>query len=477
MRAQVAVWVGLWLATLASIGPAADADRRLVEAVKRQDRVAVRALLKQHVDVNTPQADGATPLHWAIHWDDLDTLDLLIHAGASVRAVNDYGVTPLSLACSNGNAASVTLLLKAGADPNTALPTGETPLMTTARTGNVEAVHALIAHGADVNAVELSQDQTALMWAVSERHAEVARILIEHGADPRARSKRGLTSLLLAARQGDLGSARLLLAAGADVNEAASDRLSPLLVATLRDHAALAVFLLDRGADPGADAAGYTALHWAAGVWETELTGPRGIETTRDEEWRALRGVGTGKLELVEALLAHGANPNALIAKPPQRVGFTRGGLNLVGATPFLVAAAAGDASLMRLLAANGANPRLATKENTTPLMAAAGVGRVSAESSVTESRALEAVKLALELGGDVNRANNGGDTPLHGAASMRSDAIVQLLVDKGAQVNAKNKRGQTPLTSARGSSTSDLLRKLGAESAADVSITPPPAR
>jgi ankyrin repeat protein len=358
--------------------------------------------------------------------------------------------------------------LKSGADPNAALPTGETPLMTAARTGRVGAVNALLARGADVHAKERSLEQTALMWAVSEGHTEVARILIEHGADARARSKRGLTSLLLAARQGDVDSTRILLAAGANVNEAASDRLSPLLVSTVRDHAALAVFLLDHGADPDADAPGYTALHWAAGIWETELTGPRGIVTERDEEWRALRGVRTGKLELVQALLAHGANPNAQIVKPPQRVGFTRGGLNLVGATPFLVAAAAGDASLMRILSANGANPRLPTTAHTTPLMAAAGLGRVSAESSVTESSALEAVKLALELGGDVNAVNDAGDTALHGAASMRSDAIVQFLVDRGAAINVKNARGQTPLMNARGSSTADLLRNFGAGTAGD---------
>jgi ankyrin repeat protein len=243
------------------------------------------------------------------------------------------------------------------------------------------------------------------------------------------------------------------------VNEAASDRLTPLVVATIRDHAPFAIFLLAHGADPNADAAGYTALHWAAGVWETELTGPRGIATERDEEWSALRGVRTGKHSLVAALLAHGADPDVRIAKAPQRVGFTRGGLNLIGATPFLVAAAAGDAALMRLLAANGANALLATAEHTTPVMAAAGVGRVAAESRVTESSALEALQLAIELGGDIRAVNDAGDTALHGAASMRWNLLVQYLVDRGAAVDVKNKRGRTPAMNAAGSSTADLLR------------------
>jgi len=453
---------------IAPIATAADTDKRLIDAVRAQDRDLIRALVAAHVDVNASQADGATALHWAIHWADIEAANLLIRAGARVDATNDYGVTPLILACGNGQATAAGMLLEAGADPDKALPTGETPLMTASRSGNRAVVQALLDYGADVNAKEASQEQTALMWAASERHADVVRVLLDHGADARAQSKRGLTALLLSARQGDLESARPLVAGGADVNSAAADRLSPLHVATLRDHAPLAMFLLDHGADPNADGPGYAPLHWAAGIWETELTGPRGIDTTRDEEWRALRGVGDGRLALIDALLAHGANPNAAMARPPQRVGFTRGGLNLVGATPFLVASAAADAAVMRLLVSRGANPRLATRENTTPLMAAAGVGRVAAESSVTENRALAAVTLALDLGGEVNAANDAGDTALHGAASMRSDRLVQFLVEKGAQVNVQNKRGQTPLSNARGSSTADLLRKLGAEPASE---------
>ena len=321
---------------------------------RRSARTAKRSgtLLKERVDVNVPQADGATALHWAAHWDDVDLANLLIRSGANVQSATDYGITPLALACTNGNAAMVALLLNAGANPNAARSTGETPLMTASRTGNLDAVKALLAHGASVNAMEPIESQTALMWAISERHAGVARALIELGADVHARTTSGFTPLLFAARAGDLESTRMLLAAGADANETSSEGASALLVATVRGHAQVATFLLDRGADPNADRAGYTALHWASGIWETELNGANGIVTQADDgEWNSLGGVKAGKLELVKALLSHGANPNARLEKTPPRVGYTQlqveqriAGVNAYpGATPFLLAAMAGD--------------------------------------------------------------------------------------------------------------------------------------
>jgi ankyrin repeat protein len=455
----------------------ASRDLRLVEAVKGRNKEAVGALLKQEVDVNVPGDDGSTPLAWAVHWDDLATVDSLLRAGADVNAANDLRVTPLSLACVNGSAPMVELLLKSGAAPNAVIGTGETPLMTAARTGNVEVVQALLAHGAEVDAKEPSHGQTALMWAVAEQHREVAQVLIEHGADVHAHSET-FTPLLFAAREGDLDTVRLLLAAGSNVNETASDGSSVLVVATVRDHAALAQFLLDQGADANAAGAGYTALHWAAGTWETALTGVFGFES-----W--MSGLKTGKPELVKALLAHGANPNARLTKNPPKFGDSQArGVSLIGATPFALAALAADAGMMRILAAGGADPLLRTNDNTTPLMLAAGLGRVRGESPVTESQALEAVKLSLELGNDVNAVNDAGSAALHGVAYLGWDAMVQYLVDSGERVNVKNKRGDTPVLLAEGKglriqgdlhvykSTSDLLIKLGGIDEADNSGT-----
>ena len=225
---------------------------------------------------------------------------------------------------------------------------------------------------------------------------------------------------------------------------------------------------------PNAAGAGYTPLHWAAGSWETELSGPRGVRIERDEEWQGLRGPETGRLELVRALLAHGADPNARIEKAPPRVGFTVfRNTGIVGATPFWVAAMSGLADVMRVLADAGADPTLTTKEGTTPLMAASGVGRVLAETRVSHGASLEAARAACELGADVNAVNAAGDTALHGAAHIRADALVQLLADRGAVLDVKNRRGETPLmvaerTIAAGSapvyirtSTGDLLRRL----------------
>ena len=452
--------------------------RPLIEAVKAQDHEAVKMLVEQQVDVNALQPDGATALHWASYGDALDMAGLLIDAGADVNVANDYGVTPLALACDNGSGVMVTRLLAAGADPNAARATGETPLMTCARTGTLDAVTALLAHGADPGAAESWHDQTALMWAAGEGHVEVARVLVAHGADVHARSSGGFTALLIGAREAKRELARLLLAAGADVNDTASDGTTPLLVATVRGHAALAIALLEQGADPNVDAAGYTPLHWAAGSWHTELTGRlRGIATDRDDEWRSLNGVRTGKLELIEALLAHGADPHSRLVTAPPQFGYASGRfrVSLVGATPFLLAAMDGNLSVMRALAAAGADPQVGTEKNTTPLMVAAGLGQVPAETRVTESDSVQAVQFVLELGADVNQANDVGRSALHGAAHIRSDAIVQLLVDHGAQVNVEDQRGITPLMIAEGGghvllpglgggSTAELLRALGSD-------------
>ncbi len=458
-------------------------DNPLIEAVRAHDTETVEALLKQQVDVNAPQPDGATALHWAAYEDDLGLARLMTDAGAVVDAVNDYGVTPLSLACDNGAAGMVTLLLEAGADPDVARTTGETPLMTCARTGDVDAVSALLAHGADPNAAESWHDQTALMWAAGEGHTQVARVLVDHGSDVQARSKGGFTAMLIAARVDDLGLAELLIDAGAGVNDTASDGTTPLMVATVRGHASLAIFLLEQGADPNTADLGFAPLHWAAGSWHTELTGSlRGIERDRDPEWRSLNGMLVGKLALVESLMAHGADPHARLTKPPPQYGYAspRFRVSLVGATPFLLAAMDANVEVMRALAAAAADVYGGTDENTTPLMVAAGLGQVPAETRVTASQAFDAVEYLLERGAYVNAVNARGRTALHGAAHIRSDAIVQLLVDHGASVNVGDERGVTPLMIAEGGghillpglgggSTADLLRALGGTETPDL--------
>ena len=461
------------LLAVANLAVAGNSDLRLVEALKRHDTAAAKALLRQKVDVNAPSADGATALHWAAHWNDVDLARLLMRARAKVDAANELGVTPLSLACENGSPPMVETLLSAGANPNAATWSGETVLMTCARTGNVQAVKLLLAGGADVQGKETQRGQTALMWAAAENHAEVVEALVAAGADLQARTKSdaglssvgarpasdraprragmesaGYTPLMFAARRGAMDASRVLLDNGAKVNDVADDDWTPLLVATHQGRWELAHFLLARGADPNVDGGtGFLPLHWASGAWENGLYGADGA---RRDDYRRGASIGPGKLELVKDLLAHGANPNARMLKQPPQIGnnYLR---FFPGATPLVLAAQGGHSDVMRALLAAGADPGLADNEQTTPLIAAAGYGRVPVYSMATEEGALEAAQLALELGNDINAANGYGDTPLHAAASWGKDSMVQFLVDRGAKVNAVNKIGQTPLSIASG--------------------------
>ena len=473
----------------ASSQAAPGGDHQLVEAVRSGDRETVRLLLELDVDVDAPEADGATALAWAAHRNDLESAELLIHAGANVNMANKYGATPLWLACNNGSPAVVGMLLQAGSDPNaTLLRAGETPLMRCARTGNVETVKLLLGHGADANARETHRGQTALMWAVAQRHPGVVRTLLEYGADVHARSKGGIpqqygslerttgsTALLFAARVGDLDSARILLEAGADVNEATPEDGNALVVASASGHEEFAVFLLSKGADPNsADAYGVTALHYAVRRSIFELTG---FEYSIDH-------LPPSNLpELVKVLLASGANPNVQITSDfPRNNRYHEGQtLSLVGATPFLLAAHAADTDLMKVLLARGANPLLAAKGGNTPLLLAAGLVRDPHLANEEENRrGLEAVKLLVELGSNINESNARGETAIHAAAFVGANAVIQYLMDKGVKVDVATRAGETPWSIAAGmcpaegttnacgdravhESAADLLLKLGA--------------
>jgi uncharacterized protein len=485
MRNRVILSACLVAATVTA-GLAATGDVRLIEAVRAQDAARVRALLAERVNVNATQGDGATALHWAVHLDDVSLVDTLIRAGARADVADDTGATPLYLACTNRNADAVSRLLVAGANPNAALLSGETVLMTCARAGNAVAVRALLARGALVSTSESAHNQTALMWAAAQSHPQVVQALIEHGADVRARSREymqtvtsevtqragretlnytvprgGMTALLFAARSGDAESARLLVAAGADVNDALPDGASALIVAAHSGHRQAAMALLEKGANPNADRVGYTALH--AAVLRSDV-------------------------ELVKALLARGADPNATITKgTPVRRNSQDFELpkTLLGATPYALAAKFLEPEIMQALAAGGADPRRPLHDGATPLMAAAGMGIVAPAQDEKrgtdrrglaildggvvepESRVLETVMTALNLGSDLEAVNPSGETALHIASAQGYETVVRALAERGANLNARNLRGQTPLGAlvARKARPNmiELLRKLGA--------------
>ena len=461
-------------------------DTRVVDAAQSRDLAQLRALIKQHAAVNTPQADGTTALEWAAHWNDADAVDLLIAAGADAKAGNRYGATPLSEAASLGNARIIEALLKAGANPNTRdTSDGETVLMVTARSGNADAVRALLEHGADVNATESYRKQTALMWAAAERHPDVVKVLLAHGADWKLMSsyretrlpklsaassitpfsRGGFTAFLFAAREGDIETAKVMLDAGVDINQTDIDNTSGLVVSIMNKHYTFAKFLLDRGADPNVtDVKGRAALYAAVDI--------------RNEDWSAIpkrRLEDTyPSLTVIQDIIAKGGKLDAKLTKPlPGRSGMDSGDTTLdEGTTPLMRAARSGDAAAMRVLLKAGADPKLATKEGNTALMFAAGVGYRDKNTKGTEAEALESLTLCVELGMDINQKNAKGETALHGAASRGADTIVKYLVEKGAKLDAKTGRGFTPLDVAMGKdqfslpvphdSTVALIKQLG---------------
>jgi ankyrin repeat protein len=478
----ILILTGLGLASAAFGAPSETAD-----AAQRGDWPAVRALAGRKADVNAAQPDGTTALQWAAHWNDLDAVKSLLSSGANPKLANRYGATPLSEAAAVGNAAMIDALLSAGADPNTLTTRdGETVLMTAARSGSADAVKILLAHGAQVNAKEDYRGQTALMWAAAEHHANVVKILLDHGADWKVQSlaretsmpklsaassvtpmaRGGLTAFHFAAREGDIETGRVMLDAGVDINQVDADNTSALVVSVLNKRYSYAKFLLDRGADPNiADARGRTALYAAIDM--------------RNEDYSALPNHkeidSMSSLDLIRALLDRGANPNAQLTKAlAGRSGMDAGDTTLgAGTTPLMRAARAGDAPTMRALLRKGADSSLTTKDGNNALQFAAGVGYRDKNTKGSESEALEALKLTVSLGMDINRENNRGETALHGAASRGADTIVRYLVEQSAKLNAKSKQGLTPLDYAMGKnvvaqlpvphdSTVDLIRKLG---------------
>jgi ankyrin repeat protein len=358
------------------------------------------------------------------------------------------------------------MLLEAGADPGSANADGETALMVAARTGKTDAVNLLLARGANPNVKEGWRGQTALMWAAAEGHVATIAALVARGADLKARSNAGFTALLFAAREGRIAAVETLLKAGADMNESLPVRrrgpqagaaqtpapqaagtpaaapevgLNAFLLAAANAHYELAALLLDRGADPNAAPQGYTALHQVSWVRKAGIAGSNNP---------APQGSGTmDSLTFVRRLVAKGAQLNARVTKRPN-MGVTT--LNSIGATPFLLAARTADAPLMKLLAELGADPLVTNEDGSTPLMVAAGLGtNAPGEDPGTEPEVLEAVKVALELGNDLNAVDKNGETAMHGAAYKHVPSVVRYLSEKGARAdvwNRPNSKGWTPL-------------------------------
>jgi ankyrin repeat protein len=498
MSLRLLAAAGLLVALLPTPAKAAEPSP-LVEAAARGDLATVRALIGQKTDVNAARVDGTTALHAAVNVDRLDIADALLRAGARAAAADRYGVTPLYLASLNGNADMIRRLLDAGADPNAVDPGGETALMTAARTGAPAALRALLERGASIDAREPEFGQTALMIAVLENQRAAIDLLLEAGASPnvqtrkgpapafvppckgtgcgsegvginrggvpdrgrRAEVKGGMTPLLHAARDGRVSAVRRLVDAGADLELADANGIRPLLMSLLNGKLDVATYLLSKGANVNADDFwGRTPL-WAAVEY-------RNLDmNNNDQDSPTDNGVDRAPfLPIIKALIDTGANVNARTRElpPARRWLYSLNDVSWVdftGQTPFLRAALSADTTTMRLLVEHGADPNLPTLAGTTPLMAAAGVNWVVAQT-YTESvpARLDAVKLCLELGADVNATNSMGLTALLGAVNRGSNDIIELLVQRGARLDIKDKEGRTPQRWAEGV----FLAAVGAE-------------
>jgi len=434
----------------------AAATAEVADAAMRGDHQALRAAIARKADVNAPQADGSTALHWAVERDDLEAADLLIAAGARVAARTREGVTPIQLAAVNGSAALLERLVRAGADVNAPLtPTGDTPLMMAARTGKTDAIRVLLEAGAQVNAQESWGGTTPLLWAVSEGHSDAATLLIDAGADVNARSHyvaaangRGfegrtpvggrteakpeefasgwLTPLMLAAREGHLELTRILLRSGADIDAGAGDGKTALSIAIFNGNYALASLLVDNQADVNkADVQRFTPLFWAVDR--------RNMETAPNFPWM----VTADPMPLIRRLLDAGADPNAIVNNTP-RGRMREGSPRIVFATSLMRAAFAADLELVTLLLDRGADPKIVSRDGETMLSAAAGLAFIHGyHRGKSPEERLQVVKLFVGLGNDVNQPDDYGITPLMAAANDGNIGVIRYLIEAGADLGA----------------------------------------
>jgi ankyrin repeat protein len=480
----------------------AAATAPVADAAMSGNRESVRALLKQGGDVNAAQGDGMTALHWAASSNDVELLEMLIHAGGNLRAATRInGYTPLFLAARSGHVAAVKTLLQGGADPKATSVTGTTPLMLAAASGSVEAVSTLLDAGADINAKETAREETPLMFAAARNRVEVIRLLAKRGANVAAASKvqdlysfteedserppaqggsqrkpqvagvdrnfvyteligymGGFTPMLFAAREGHTDAVTALLDAGADVNQvSAGDRTSPLLVATINGHFDLAKFLLDQGAKPTLSAEnGVTPLYAVLNCqWAPKSNYPQP---------RAYLQQKLTYLDLMSELLEKGADPNVRINRKVWYSGYNSdlSGIDEIGATPFWRAAYASDVDAMKLLVAHGADPQIPTMKPAGRRQFTDGAREAPTDvsgtpavpvggPSVTPLHAATGVGYAEGFAANSHRIHPAGWMP----------AVKYLLEELHLDVNARDHDGNTALHHAAARGDNEMILYL----------------
>lgn len=472
--------IGCCVVVLGLGGVAMAADSAVADAAMNGDIAAVRDLIGRKADVNAPQGDGTTALHWAVYNGNTELTQLLLASGASVTATTRLGgLTPVMMAAKTGDAAALALLLDAPggsraaptdgrSNASVANSNGTTPLMFAAASGKGDAVKLLLDRGADINAKD-THGQSALMFAAAQGRVDAIKVLLQRKADPdlmtnvspivtmterykqqtEGKGTRGITSeggrndinsmggmnaLMFAAREGYLSAVHELVGAGANVNAASgADSLSVLTLAIVNGRFDIAKYLLDHGADPKhVSKSGLGPLYATVDAQWPERTWYPPASVTEEK---------TSYLELMKALLAKGADPNARLGRKPWYRTFHGDWADPSGATPFWLAAKADDVEAMKTLIAGGANPSIPSAKGAPPLLVAAGYGFEPQVTNFAPHARLAAVKYLVEdCGADVNARDAQGYSPLHGAALTADHTLIMYLVAMGADVTARAK-------------------------------------
>lgn len=492
---RMAIAAALFLTAAAG---AAQAESALADAIQAGDRSDALAMIADGADANAVQADGSTPLLWAVYRVEPELVQALLDAGADPDAMNEFGASPLAQAVELSDARLVKMLLDAGANPDAANMDGQTALMLSANVGNFDIAKMLVEAGADVNARESFRDQTALMWAADNNQPEIAELLIAEGADVELRAKAndwarqvtsepraqyrptgGLTPLLYAARGGCQRCAEAMLAAGADINRPNPDGVTPFMMALDNTHFELASYLMDQGAKiDTTDAWGRTALLIAVDMNSYQGQGGFGFAGGDGPSYEIHSK--PGALMMIERLLEAGVDPNTQLTRlRPARgsAGRFLDDMYRGGATPLLRAALSYDNDAIRLLLDHGALIDLPNVMGVTPFMVAAGMGTAMRDSrgnygaygDGVEARAIETLELLLSEGADINArvtdtssksariarpssmTDRQGQTAIYGAIKWGWPRVVEWLIENGAEVDMADDFGRTPLDAAYG--------------------------
>lgn len=451
-------------------------DASLVDLVRAGDRAGALELLRLGADVNAPLADGSTALHWAVHNVDAEMVELLLAREADPAVKNRYGAAPLTEAVRIANADIAGMLLAAGADPEATNADGQSALMLAASTGVVEVAELLLDAGANVNAMEQWRGQTALTWAAANAHGEMTELLIDHGAnvniraastdwgsqitaEPRAqyRPTGGLTPLLYAARSGCEVCIDAILDAGADIDLPTPEAITPLMVAIDNYRYNAAKLLLERGANPHVwDWYGRTALYIA-----TDMNSYGPSQTRGGGELAP----GPTALDIMRLLLEAGVNRDPQLNHHRPGRGGNSGrfvdDLLTTGATPLLRAANSHDLEAVKLLLEYGAQVDLPNVNGVTPLLAAAGFGNARGVLRGTYDPSEEALVIPvldalLEAGANIDATVK--DTSSHNAVIARMSTMT-------------NREGHNVVFAAAMQNWNSVVKYLVEEKDADITL------